>query len=877
MNKLLKFTKDKREYFIASGIVTAIFLLYLIIGGMWPFGTKTLAHYDGYYQVVPFAGQMFDFLNGNSTFTYSNLIAGGANIVGVLLYFFLNPFLPVFFLFGQGNMYYAINLVYLLYFISISISFLYFLRKKFSTINTTSKIVLSCLYAFSAYALCNHTLTVWLNFLIILPLLWIYFEKLIYENKIIGFSIFTALLIYTSYAVGSFLQIILILIYTLYIILIVKKENRKKSSLNLLCGLFCGLLLSLIIIIPALLQLKNSCRIAIESNSSEISYDFNSTSTNVFFYMLQSISVIITIWGLLKTYKQNKLNKFLLLSLLLCSLPMLFDDITKFISGGYYICYCTRYFSINSFLIFISLSQVFSDNSNQSIEIINNKKEKIPLFLNLLSILFSILLIISTLKIFLTLGPKMAIGEMSFNELLSYILLLPLIFISFFFICFNLKRSKLITKKVFNCFIIIIICVEGFISGLCTISTGALETTTARMYYELTSTLSPYTRVKTSEGLIGSNSNLISSVSTFSIFSSCAENSTFQLSKYLGYKPTIPNVSNTNGTYFSDLMLGYEYMFTSRDFDHRSYLTKVDSKNGYNLYKYNYTFPRAFILDNINQTVDNKRSLLEMQNQLSSILNGSDNLMQKLNNFTMMESEYEKAPEGSNCYSITITAPISGILYFNNLAENKKIIIHNANDEKCDGDTVIDVEELNTTQTYSFNLFVPDNETYSEDEFELVMIDTNAVKNISEALNNVSVDITYTKDGYILNTSNINNRNILIIQSNPLGMQYTSNNGASNIKISTQIYGLTYIESVNNEIVTAKFNYPHTTIVLILGIGGILLSVILLVLFTKKRQCFDFLEKPAIILNYIIVCGIAIYFYILPSFISIVTIISIIF
>ena len=152
------------------------------------------------------------------------------------------------------------NVMYLLYFLSIFNVFIYFLRKKFKNLSFYQKILLGVLYAFSAYALLNYTLMPWLNFLILLPLLALEFEKVIKENKIWGFAIITALMIYTSYAVGASLQLILILIYFLYIFIVLPRTHRKKASLNTLAGLFCGLLLSLIVLIPALLQLSGSAR-----------------------------------------------------------------------------------------------------------------------------------------------------------------------------------------------------------------------------------------------------------------------------------------------------------------------------------------------------------------------------------------------------------------------------------------------------------------------------------------------------------------------------------------------------------------------------------------------------------------------------------------
>ena len=880
MSKIKKFLKDKKEYFIGSGIITAVFMIYLIISGIWPFGTNTLAKYDGYFQVTQLFGYMFDVIDGNATIAFSNLLGGGANTVAVWSYFLLNPFAFIALIFGRNNIYFAINVMYLLYFILIYNVFLYFLRKKFVNLSKIHTIIISCLYTFCAYTLCNYTIIVWLNFLIILPLLVLEFEKLITQGKIWGFSILTALCMYTSYSVGASLQIILVLLYFLYVFVVLPKENRGKACLNLIVGLLSGLLLSVLILLPSMLQLGSSCRI-----SADVGSIFNykqitrvneyAMSTYILFNIMNVSLLIIAIWSLIKSFKQDKFSKFLLFSLIICNLPILFDDITHFLSGGAYIHFSTRFFSINSVLLFISVAKAFSkpEGTKELINITDNKKTN--WFAYVVLGLLTIILIIATTANYIALGAKLSIGELLPKELLGYIGV-PITIVAIIVISYIFTRTKSMSKKFFSTLMLVVICVESFIGGLCSISAHPYSTENATAYYNLTHNLSPNSRVKEGVDFIGANGALISGVSSYSIFSSVAENNTYLLSKYLGYAPGVPCVSNDYGTLFADIMLGYEYVVTARNLDDRSYLSLVDTYNDFRLYKYNFSMPRAFVLDSVvtpethNSLATNYKELAQMFGETQVILSSVDSSEFKTSN------ELDLVVDDWNQYKISFVAPSSGIAYITNVTKNLTFNVYNQEKQYCGQITYnkyLDIAELQAGETYSFYL-VSEDEINNED-YTMSTLSVDAVKSIAERAQQNKVDISYSASGYEIDATNLNNKNILVLQANPKGMVYSSNNNESSFTASSAIYDFTYIQNVNNEKITAEFVYPYTNITLIVGLGSILAAIIIIFVFTKFRQKFKFLEKIAYIGYMVVTCAIVLVFYIWPSFIAFFKILSI--
>ena len=105
------FFKKYHAFFLAPAIVLFIYIFALIGHRVFPFGKYTLASYDLSAQICPFIEHLFDVFEGKSTLTYSYAIAGGADVTGTFLYFFISPFSFLFLLFGDGNVAKAASLV----------------------------------------------------------------------------------------------------------------------------------------------------------------------------------------------------------------------------------------------------------------------------------------------------------------------------------------------------------------------------------------------------------------------------------------------------------------------------------------------------------------------------------------------------------------------------------------------------------------------------------------------------------------------------------------------------------------------------------------------------------------------------------------------
>ena len=257
---------------------------------------------------------------------------------------------------------------------------------KYHKLNKTSSIIGALLFAFSSfvfYTSVRHPL--FINGLILFPLLMIGIEKIIIEDKKIFYTIIIAITYIVNLYYAYPMSLTLAIYGTLLAIKHYKKNGIKKILQVLLKTLFysiIGIMISCVLLLPTLLAISSSQRNAgnlISSYSLEY-YRALAKSLlhlkNTGFWVVIGTQSLIFITLPLTIKKYRKENSSMLMLLLLLLLPILFAPI-----GSLFMCFTfpnNRWSFIFSF-IFAFLSASFI-NKNESI----NKKDIITVFLSLI-------------------------------------------------------------------------------------------------------------------------------------------------------------------------------------------------------------------------------------------------------------------------------------------------------------------------------------------------------------------------------------------------------------------------------------------------------------------------------------------------------------
>ena len=355
--------------FFAPIIVIVAFTVALISYGVYPFGDKyTLASYDLSAQICPFIEHLFDVIQGKSSLFYSYAIAGGADVVGTFLYFFVSPFSFLFLIFGDGMVAHASGVVMGLKVAAISVAGTWFACKLFKGIPEYICIAIGVVYAYCGYTFVSCTYINWMDFLIYLPFCAGAFVRFVKTGKFLPFSVLTACCIYTCFSIACFSMLIAFPTLVFYPLLCVEKEKRNRFLTDLCLSFVVAVLIALPVLLPALFAYLRSGRgggglfenlwfgftvlpddTLGSFNSSKFLNDWSLALYRKWSYIVSdSLFVILTlVWFCRKGFKDS-FAKFMLVAAVFTLLPTVVDEAMLLMNMGSYMSYALRFGFLNA-------------------------------------------------------------------------------------------------------------------------------------------------------------------------------------------------------------------------------------------------------------------------------------------------------------------------------------------------------------------------------------------------------------------------------------------------------------------------------------------------------------------------------------------------
>lgn len=252
----------KNKKYINYALVFLIPILVMILVyasvGIYPFGKKSLLTVDLAGQYVAFFNSLKNIFTGDISMFYSFSKTLGGNMFGLVTYYLLSPFNLIFLLFDKINITEAILVINLLKigFCGLT-SYIYF-NKTFKD-NTKVSLTFSVVYSLCAYNIVYSQNLLWLDGVILLPLIYLGIDKLIEKEKPILFYITLTIAIFINYYIGYMLCIgsLIYFIYKLYLFNNYKLsiKNNKKDIFYFFKYVLLAVGTSMIILLPSLYSL----------------------------------------------------------------------------------------------------------------------------------------------------------------------------------------------------------------------------------------------------------------------------------------------------------------------------------------------------------------------------------------------------------------------------------------------------------------------------------------------------------------------------------------------------------------------------------------------------------------------------------------------
>ena len=174
----------------------------MVILKVFPFGNHTFLIWDMDWQYSSFFVHLHDILHGEASAWYSLSRAIGGDMIGVSAYYLISPFNILFYFFDETNIYIGICVIMILKIGLIGWSMNDYLMAKHEGVGN---LMFSTAYALSGFVTAYFFNIIWLDGIMLLPLMVLGIERLIDNHRYMLYIITLGLAIATSFYIRKFL------------------------------------------------------------------------------------------------------------------------------------------------------------------------------------------------------------------------------------------------------------------------------------------------------------------------------------------------------------------------------------------------------------------------------------------------------------------------------------------------------------------------------------------------------------------------------------------------------------------------------------------------------------------------------------------------
>lgn len=230
--KTFNFFKKLDKLYLLSFLTPALILLVIFIKrDIFPFGDRSFLHIDMYHQYFPFLVEFYHKLRDGESLLYSWNTGIGSNFIALYAYYLASPFNWLCVLVPEHYLMEFLSYMVILKTGLCGFSFTYYIRKHFNT-SSWAVLFFALFYALSGFLAAYNWDVMWLDVVVLAPVVIWGLEKLIYEGSCKLYCITLGLSILSNY----YLSIMLCIFLALYFIVLLAardpKDDRNSAALS---------------------------------------------------------------------------------------------------------------------------------------------------------------------------------------------------------------------------------------------------------------------------------------------------------------------------------------------------------------------------------------------------------------------------------------------------------------------------------------------------------------------------------------------------------------------------------------------------------------------------------------------------------------------
>lgn len=222
--RIYKFVYANR-FIIGAAVVSFIAMNFMfIVFKVFPFGDTTVYRMDLYHQYGPLFTELYDRVTNGGSLLYSWTSGGGSSFLGNFFNYLSSPLSSFILLFDREQMPFAVSFLVSLKCALASMTFAVYLKKSLSR-HSFACAAFGVLYSFSAYMLAYFWNIMWLDGMLILPLIVLGIEKIINSGKC---GLYVVSLVY-SFIASYYISFMLCIFSVLYFLTYYFSAARPKK------------------------------------------------------------------------------------------------------------------------------------------------------------------------------------------------------------------------------------------------------------------------------------------------------------------------------------------------------------------------------------------------------------------------------------------------------------------------------------------------------------------------------------------------------------------------------------------------------------------------------------------------------------------------
>lgn len=214
--------------YLSSFLVPVLTMLVIfVIQRIYPFGERSFLHIDMYHQYFPFLVEFYHKLKNGESLFYSWHTGIGSNFLALYVYYLASPFNWLCVLIPEKFLMEFLSYMVVIKIGLCGLTFTYYIRKHFQS-GSWAILCFALFYALSGFMAAYNWDVMWLDVIVLAPVIILGVERLVYEGKCYLYCITLGLSILSNYYLSIMLCMFLVLYFV--VLLIAREPSAEHTS-----------------------------------------------------------------------------------------------------------------------------------------------------------------------------------------------------------------------------------------------------------------------------------------------------------------------------------------------------------------------------------------------------------------------------------------------------------------------------------------------------------------------------------------------------------------------------------------------------------------------------------------------------------------------